>query len=70
MSELDDWKTGKNVLVTTLVGALLTGGLTVLGKKVKEKTDEKDREDVIMETKSYKVTKKSNIANKKRFRGI
>lgn len=41
----------------TLIGTILAGTAIFLGKKIKEKRDEK-KEEVILETDNYKFSKK------------
>lgn len=53
MNEFDQHKGANNILI----GTLLTGAAVFLGKIIKEKRDEK-KEEVILETDDYKVSRK------------
>lgn len=52
-NEFDQHRGANNALI----GTLLTGAAIFLGKKIKEKRDEK-KEEVILETDNYKFSKK------------
>lgn len=52
-NEFDQHREANNVLIS----ALVTGAAIFLGKKMKEKRDEK-KEKVILETEKYKVSEK------------
>ncbi len=52
-NEFDQYKGTNNALI----GTLLAGAAVFLGKKIKEKRDEK-KEEVILETDNYKFSKK------------